>query len=41
VLLLNELFQLYHSAALLLVLGGLWLSKDRQVVGRNRLPIRE
>ena len=29
VLLLNESFQLYHSVALLLVLGGLWLSKDR------------
>ena len=28
VLLLNESFQLYHSVALLLVLGGLWLSKD-------------
>ncbi|HAD38044.1 MAG TPA: DMT family transporter [Gammaproteobacteria bacterium] len=29
VLLLNESFQLYHGAALLLVLGGLWLSKER------------
>ena len=29
VLLLNESFQLYHSVALLLVLGGLWLSKER------------
>ena len=28
VLLLNESFQLYHSGALLLVLGGLWLSKE-------------
>ena len=28
VLLLNESFQLYHSVALLLVLGGLWLSKE-------------
>jgi len=28
VLLLNESFQLYHSVALLFVLGGLWLSKE-------------
>jgi drug/metabolite transporter (DMT)-like permease len=28
VLLLNESFQLYHRVALLLVLGGLWLSKE-------------
>ena len=28
VLLLNEVFQFYHSAALILVLGGLWLSKE-------------
>jgi len=29
VLLLNESFQLYHSVALVLVLGGLWLSRER------------
>jgi len=27
--LLNESFQLYHSVALVLVLGGLWLSRER------------
>jgi len=29
VLLLSESFEFYHGAALLFVLGGLWLSKER------------